>query len=105
MTLDEVRVMRGRSIWLLIVLTGLTEVGHPATRGNRETDRFANASVGFQLYRDYMIVAQGSVGPVRGLNFLLDTGANTSVLSPKLARRSLGSSATPADLAVIERQG
>lgn len=92
--------MRGRSIWLLIVLTGLTEVGHPATRGNRETDRLASASVGFQLYRDYMIVAQGSVGPVRGLNFLLDTGANTSVLSPKLARK-LGLESTPADLAVL----
>ncbi len=100
MTLDEVRAMRGSYIWLLIVLTGLTEVGHPATRGNRETDGFARTSVGFQLYRDYMIVAQGSVGSLRGLNFLLDTGTNTTVVSPKLARR-LELEATPADVAVL----
>jgi len=100
MTLDEVRVMRGSYIWLLVVLTGLTEVGHPATHGNREMDRLARTSVGFQLYKDYMIVAQGSVGPMRGLNFLLDTGANTTVLTPRLARK-LKLEATPTDVAVL----
>jgi Aspartyl protease len=87
MALNEVRVMRGRYFRLIVVLTSLTVVGQPATWGYRRSERPANSSVGFQLYRDYLIVVQGTVGPVKGLNFLLDTGANTTVLSPQLARK------------------
>lgn len=47
-----------------------------------------------------MIVAQGSVGPLRGLNFLLDTGTNTTVLNPKLARK-LRLESTPTEVAVL----
>jgi hypothetical protein len=48
-------------------------------------DRPLTTSVGFQLYRDYLIVVQGSVGPLKGLNLLLDTGTSPSVLNPRLA--------------------
>ena len=47
-----------------------------------------------------MIVAQGSVGPLHGLNFLLDTGTNTTVLNPKLARK-LRLESTPTEVAVL----
>jgi hypothetical protein len=92
--------MRRGYIWLLVVLTASTVVGHPATPDYRETGRLARGSVRFQLYRDYLIIVQGSIGPLSGLNFLLDTGSNTTVLSPQLARK-LQLEATPTDVAVL----
>jgi hypothetical protein len=42
----------------------------------------------FKLYRDYTVVAQGSVaGLSEQLNFIIDTGAVPSVLDARLARR------------------
>jgi len=81
-------------------LTALTLVGEPATWGYRVPDRPTKTTVEFQLYRDYLIVVQGSVGPLKGLNFLLDTGANATVLDPRLARK-LHLDATPAGVAVL----
>ena len=100
MALNEVRAMRGRNFWLVVVLTALTMVGEPAAWGYRQLDRPAKTTVDFQLYRDYLIVVQGSVGPLKGLNFLLDTGANTTVLDPRLARK-LHLDATPSGVAVL----
>ncbi|MGC1461858.1 MAG: retropepsin-like aspartic protease [Terracidiphilus sp.] len=100
MALNEVGVMRGRYFWFIVVLTGLTVVGQPATWAYRASDRPAKTSVEFQLYRDYLIVVQGSVGPLKGLNFLLDTGATTTVLDPQLARK-LHLDTAPTDVAVL----
>jgi predicted aspartyl protease len=41
----------------------------------------------FNLYRGYLIVVRGSAGPVKGLNFLLDTGTNPTMLDAGLASR------------------
>ena len=41
----------------------------------------------FKLYRGYAIVARGSIGNVKNLNFLIDTGAVPSVLDQHLAKR------------------
>ncbi|MFB3922729.1 MAG: pepsin/retropepsin-like aspartic protease family protein [Terriglobia bacterium] len=43
--------------------------------------------VPFKLYHGYTVVAQGSIGDVRHLNFLIDTGAVPSVIDERLARR------------------
>ena len=92
--------MRGHCFWSLIVLTASTVLGQQATWAYRQSDRPAKTTVDFQLYRDYLIVIQGSVGPLKGLNFLLDTGANTTVLDPRLARK-LHIDATPSGVAVL----
>jgi len=92
--------MRGSYFWQLFVLTGLMVVGQPAGLGYRKPDLPAKSSIGFQLYRDYLIVVQGAVGPIKGLNFLLDTGTTTTVVSPQLARQ-LHLDATPTDVAVL----
>ena len=44
-------------------------------------------TVNFELYRGYLMIVRGSAGPVKGLNFLLDTGASSTVLDPQLARK------------------
>jgi predicted aspartyl protease len=44
-------------------------------------------TVGFNLYWSYLIVAPGTAGPLKGLNFLLDTGASRTVLDPRVARK------------------
>jgi len=78
----------------------LTVVGQRVAWGNRESSRPLKTRVDFQLYRDYLIVVQGSVGGVKGLRFLLDTGSTTTVLGPQLARK-LNLDTTPVGVAVV----
>jgi hypothetical protein len=92
--------MRGRYFWLLVVLTSLTVAGQPQAWGSREPDPSAETKVSFELYRDYLIVVHGSAGSLKDLNFLLDTGANLSVLDPRIATK-LHLPVTPTDVAVL----
>ncbi len=92
--------MRERYFCLIVVLTSLAVVSQPEAWGYRESAHLAKTSVDFQLYRNYLIVVRGSVGPLKGVNFLLDTGANTTVLDPRLARK-LHLDATPTSVAVL----
>ena len=41
----------------------------------------------FKLYRSYAIVVRGSIGGVRNLNFLIDTGSVPSVLDRRIAQK------------------
>lgn len=43
--------------------------------------------VPFKLYRGYAIVVRGSVGNLKNLNFLIDTGAVPSVLDRRIAQK------------------
>ena len=92
--------MRGRFFWFIVVLTGSVVVGQPVSWGYRGADRPAKSGIGFQLYRDYLIVVQGSVGPLKGLHFLLDTGTSPTILDSQLALR-LHLEVTPAAVAVL----
>jgi len=89
--------MRGRNFWWLSLLTLLLVAGEPAAMGYRKGVR---TTVRFDLYRDYLIVAQGSAGPLKDLNFLVDTGANPTVLDRRLTQK-LGLEELPASLAVV----
>jgi predicted aspartyl protease len=57
-------------------------------------------TVNFGLYHDYLIVVRGSAGSLKGLTFLVDTGASPTVLDPRIARK-LHLEETPASIAVI----
>jgi predicted aspartyl protease len=46
-----------------------------------------DGTVRFDLYRGYLMVARGSVGPLKGLHFLLDTGTSTTLIDSHIARR------------------
>ena len=41
----------------------------------------------FKLYRNYLIVVQGNLGRLEGLNFLIDTGANPTAVDQKIAKK------------------
>jgi predicted aspartyl protease len=57
-------------------------------------------TVKFDLYREYLMVAHGSAGTLKGLTFLIDTGASPSVLDPRLAEK-LHLLQSPASIAVV----
>jgi predicted aspartyl protease len=89
--------MRGRNFCCLSLLTLLTVAGAPGARASQQASK---ASVSFTLYHDYLIVAQGSAGPLKGLNFLVDTGASPSVLDRQLAQR-LGLDELPGSITIV----
>jgi hypothetical protein len=39
------------------------------------------------IYRDYLIIAQGAVGDLEHRNFIIDTGAYPSVVTPEIAKK------------------
>src|SRR5581483_3982803 len=41
----------------------------------------------FTLYKQFMVVVQGAIGEVDGLNFLVDTGTNPSVVDKRITRK------------------
>jgi predicted aspartyl protease len=45
------------------------------------------ASIPFVLHRGFSIVVRGSIGGVKGLNFIIDTGAVPSVVDSRLSHR------------------
>ena len=84
-------------MWMVLVAGGTlaradrpTTAPQPAMRGR----------LSFDLYQNYLIVVQGSAGKVGGLHFLVDTGASSSVLDPRVARR-LHLEQRPASLRVV----
>ncbi|HEY4379146.1 MAG TPA: retropepsin-like aspartic protease [Acidobacteriaceae bacterium] len=80
-------------LWTLGTVAGQPPAWGSAAAGNlgsapdRAAKGTAKEAVGFELYHDYMIVLRGAAGPAKGLNFLLDTGATPSVLTPRLAAK------------------
>jgi predicted aspartyl protease len=103
MALIEVISMRGRYFWLLAILTALAVAGLPAAHGYGDTESNppAKSKIKFVLHHDYLIVIQGSVGPLKGLNFLFDTGATPTVLDPRIAEK-LHLTTAPIDVAVLK---
>jgi len=95
--------MRVRHFWLLFVLTGLVLAGQPDAQAYRDSscDQPVRSKVGFELYRDYLIVVRGSVGSLKGLTFLIDTGASPSVLDPRIAAK-LHLATESRDIAILE---
>jgi hypothetical protein len=58
-----------------------------STPDRQPSDGAARAEIPFKLYQDYLIVVQGSLGSLEGLNFLIDTGANASSIGRRIAKK------------------
>jgi predicted aspartyl protease len=93
--------MGRRFSWLFLLCIDFVFIAEPAMFHARAAGPPRNANVSFELYRDYLIVLQARVGPLRGLNFLLDTGATPSVLDPHIAAK-LHLKAVPTEIAVLQ---
>jgi hypothetical protein len=89
--------MRGRNLCLLSLLTVLAAGGEPAASGYVD----GHTTVAFDLYRDYLIVARGSAGSLKNLNFLVDTGATPTILDRRLAQK-LHLEEQPGRIAVLQ---
>ena len=78
-----------RHFWAIVVLTVLVAAGQPAANAYAESamTQRGKTKIDFDLYHDYLIVVRGSAGPLKGLNFLFDTGATPSVLDPRIAKK------------------
>ena len=93
--------MRRMRSWLVLFFLGPVSFGLPASSRAASPDDGQPATVRFELYRDYLIVLQARVGPLKGLNFLLDTGATPTVIDPHLAGK-LHLQSTATDIAVLQ---
>ncbi len=80
--------MRDRFRWWGLVM-GFVLAAAPFAVGSPEIGpkQAVEGTVRFDLYRGYLIVVRGSAGPIKGLNFLLDTGASPTVLDPGVPRK------------------
>ncbi|HEV2273717.1 MAG TPA: aspartyl protease family protein, partial [Acidobacteriaceae bacterium] len=99
--------MRVLHEFLLSALAGLVVTAASPAKGSESgplppagVSRSHPAVVRVDLYRGYLIVARGSIGPLKGLHFLLDTGATPTVLDPRLAQK-LHLEQQPAGIAVL----
>jgi predicted aspartyl protease len=74
---------------LLVGFPGLLCVASssPRTREGGEDQSAAKAEVPFQLYNDNLIIVKATIGTVKNVNMILDTGTNPSAISQELADR------------------
>lgn len=59
-------------------------------------------TVRFDLLRRYLIVMHGSLGPLKYVNFLLDTGTNPVVLDQRIARKLRLQAKEPARIVILD---
>jgi predicted aspartyl protease len=74
---------------LLVGFPGLLCVASssPIPREGGEDQSAAKAEVPFQLYNDNLIIVKATIGAVKNVNMILDTGTNPSAISQELADR------------------
>lgn len=96
--------MRGRYYCLTgLLLVRLTLADQQPARAAQEPAPYPDirVSVSFNLYRGYLIVAQGSAEPLKNLNFLLDTGSSSTILDSRVALQ-LHLEQQPASVVVLD---
>ena len=87
--------------WLSLLIV-LAVAGERDAKGYQESANtpVMKATVKFDLYRDYLIVAPGKAGKWKGLNLLIDTGASPTLLDRQLAQK-LGLEEEPASITLV----
>ena len=78
---------------LLAATTSLVDIGwaqtpSPSKNGTKQqAERASHISVKLpvRLYGGYLVIAEGAIGNIRKLNFLVDTGAYPSIVDQKIA--------------------
>ena len=70
-------------LWSALVASAFGQYG----AGHSAQQKFSRVELRFKLYRNYLIVVQGNLGWLEGLNFLIDTGANPTAVDQKIAKK------------------
>lgn len=88
---------------LMSVFVGLGTAAHAPASDIRQLepssqDRDGTAIIPFDLYRDFFIVTHGSVGPLKNLNFFLDSGTTVPVLDAQIAKKLKLQAQGPSDI-------
>jgi len=84
----------GRHLCSLLFISASLLLARPASAASSNVPQsaqsitdMAKVSVPFDLYRGYLIVAHGSAGPLKGLNFFVDTGTTLSIFDSRIAKK------------------
>lgn len=100
--------MRNRPYLLLLnILVSLACIAHkaPASEipGRKSVPPIGSAAgaVQFDLYQGYCIVVHGSAGPLKNLNFVLDTGTIHSLFNKRIAKKLNLQNGVPAGVVII----
>jgi len=91
-------VWTNQTVRSLLVSTVLAALGLPSAHASHHPAQ--PDAIHFELYSDYLIVVRGSAGPLKDLNFLIDTGTSPTILSQRVAQR-LRLDPTPTAIAVV----
>jgi predicted aspartyl protease len=94
--------MLGLRPGLISLLFGISIAVSPAATAKERPVQAPSTegAVRFDLYQGYLMVAKGSIGPLKGLHFLLDTGTSTTLLDPRIASE-LNLEGVPEDVNMI----
>jgi predicted aspartyl protease len=84
---------------ILCTCFGLLLIASATARAS-ESPEETSGRIPFRLYKNYLIVAQGSLGKLKKRNFLIDTGANPTVLDEQVAQQ-LGVKPLPDSAAAV----
>jgi hypothetical protein len=67
---------------------GLTQLNTaPVEPAVEEKQSLAHGQLPIRLYRDYLVIVEGSIGNAQKLNFLVDTGAYPSVIDQRISHK------------------
>jgi hypothetical protein len=92
-------------LWFLLLwpaLVSSTPLAQNTAQADPTPHFLSRVEVHFRLYRNYLIVVQGSLGLSDGLNFLVDTGANPTAVDQRIAKK-LGLGGHPKKLDLLDQ--
>ena len=99
--LSSFRTCLSTSIWICILIASVSSAWAKERSGQ---DPSTKGVVRFELYQGYLMVARGSIGPLKGLHFLVDTGTSTTLLDSQVANK-LGLEGKSEDVNIIFFKG
>ncbi|MGB9443579.1 MAG: retropepsin-like aspartic protease, partial [Candidatus Acidiferrum sp.] len=72
---------------LFLVAIGFAVMTTSSVAANKSDTETVSNQLPVKIYDRYLIVAEGSIGSLHGLRFLLDTGTSTTTVDRQVAKR------------------
>jgi predicted aspartyl protease len=87
-------------LFIIFIIISIPALPSAAAKEGPAPSQSVEGTLRFDLYRGYLMVARGTVGPLKGMHFLLDTGTSTTLLDSRIARK-LNVNGIPEDVDII----